>query len=177
MVKYRRDLPKLMKELSIPLIGAELGIAEGYFSNDLLENGMEKLYMVDAWATLPGRGDGSFAQEWHDANMKKALDRVAKHGDKAVILRGRTVDMAAMVPDESLGLVYLDAGHWYADVMADLQAWFPKLMAGGICAGHDYLASQYGVAQAVHDFTKGKFEVHVIRENKPEDAGFMFIKK
>lgn len=177
MIQYRRDLPKLMKELGIPLIGAELGVAEGYFSNDLLENGLEKLYMVDAWATLPGRGDGASPQEWHDANFKKALARVAKHGDNAIILRGTTVEMSQLVADGSLGLVYLDAGHWYADVMADLQAWVPKVRTGGVVAGHDYLSFQYGVHQAVQDFTIGKFEVHTIKENKPEDAGFMFIKK
>lgn len=174
MIQYRRDLPKLMKELGIPLIGAELGIAEGYFSNDLLENGLEKLYMVDAWATLPGRGDGASPQGWHDMNMKNALARVSKHGEKAVILRGKTVDMAALVPDGSLGLLYLDAGHWKEDVLADLRAWVPKVMAGGLVCGHDYENIAYGVKEAVHEFTK--LQVHTIRENKPEDSGFLFIK-
>lgn len=176
MIRYRNELPQLMKRLNLPMIGAELGIAEGYFSNDLLTGGLEKLYMVDAWATLPGRGDGAFPQEWHDANMKKAIERVAKHGNKAVILRGTTFEMAKEVPDESLGLIHLDAGHWYEDVWQDLHAWFPKLVRGGICSGHDYANRAYGVFQAVHDFTNGRYEVHTVRENKPEDAGFLFIK-
>lgn len=175
MIKHRTEIPDLMKRLGIPLIGAELGVAEGYNSNDLLEHGMEKLYLVDAWATLEGRGDGAFPQEWHDMNFKKTLDRVAKHGDKAVILRGTTLEMAKEIADGSLGLVYLDAAHWYHDVMADLHAWFPKVMKGGMIAGHDYANLSYGVYQAVQDFTRGRFEVHLIRENKPEDAGFLFL--
>lgn len=174
MVKHRIDLVKLLKDLKLPLIGAELGCAEGYFSNDLLEQGLEKLYMVDAWQTLPVKGDGGFPQDWHDGNFKAALKRVEKHGNKAVILRGLTTEMAKEVQDESLGLLYLDAGHDYESVMSDLRAWYPKLKTGGVCAGHDYMNTAYGVRQAVNDFTKRK--VFVIEENKPEDAGFLFIK-
>jgi len=156
------------------MIAAELGVAEGYHSAEMLANGVEKLYMVDAWTTLSGRGDGASPQEWHDMNMNAALARVEKYGDKAVILRGTTFEMAEKVPDNSLGLLYLDANHTYEGVTADLQQWFPKLVNGGVCAGHDYLSFQYGVWQAVHDFFKGK--IHTIKETKDEDAGFWFIK-
>lgn len=174
MVKHRIDLVKLLKDLKLPLIGAELGCAEGYFSNDLLEQGLEKLYMVDAWQTLPVKGDGGFPQDWHDSNFLAAMRRVEKHGSKAVVLRGMTTEMAKDVPDNSLGLLYLDAGHDYTSVKNDLIAWFPKLIHGGVCAGHDYLNTAYGVRQAVNDFTGKK--VFVIEENKKEDAGFLFIK-
>lgn len=177
MIKHRHDLPKLVKDLGLPLIGAELGVAEGYFSNDLLDGGLEKLYMVDAWATLNVKGDGANDQDWHDMNMNNALKRVRKHGDKAVVLRGLTAEMAFLVPDGSLGLLYLDAGHDYGSVLNDLQTWFPKVVSGGVIAGHDFLNTAYGVFQAVHDFTHGKFEVFTISENKPEDAGFLFLKK
>lgn len=177
MVTHRNKLPQLLKDLGLPLIGAELGVAEGYFSNDLLENGLTTLYMVDAWATLDVRGDGANSQSWHEANMNKALARVRKHGDKAVILRGLTRDMAHLVPDGSLGLLYLDAGHDYRSVMADLQNWFSKVCDGGVIAGHDYMNTAYGVNQAVRDFTNGKFKVYTISENKSEDAGFLFINK
>ena len=176
MIKYRHDLPQLMKDMGLPLTGAELGVAEGNFSNDLLNGGLEKLYLVDTWATLNVRGDAGFPQEWHDENLKKTLSKMAKHGEKFVILRGLTTEMAREVEDESLGLVYLDASHWYADVMNDLNAWFPKLVKGGICAGHDYANRAYGVAQAVGDFCKDKYSFNIIIENKPEDAGFIFIK-
>lgn len=174
MVKHRIDLVKLLKDLKLPLIGAELGCAEGYFSNDLLEQGLEKLFMVDAWQTLPVKGDGGFPQDWHDANFKAALQRVEKHGNKAVVLRGLTAEMAKEVPDNSLGLLYLDAGHDYNSVTADLHAWFPKVVQGGVIAGHDYLNTAYGVRQAVNDFRRKN--VFVIEENKKEDAGFLFIK-
>lgn len=176
MIRYRHSLPKLVKDLGLPMIGAELGCAEGYFSNDLLEGGFETLYMVDAWATLQVTGDGASPQSWHDKNFNDAMARVRKHGEKAVVLRGLTTDMAHLVADGSLGLLYLDAGHDYKSVMTDLETWFPKVCAGGVIAGHDYLNRAYGVYDAVRDFTTGKYEVHTLIENATVDAGFLFIK-
>lgn len=176
-LKYRRDLPALMRELNLPMIGVEVGVAEGYFSNDLLEGGIEKLYCVDIWNHEEVTGDGSMDQEWHNKNYRATMHRIAKHIDKAVILKGFSEAMSTKVPDNSLGLVYIDAGHSYPDVFMDLTIWLPKLVKGGICAGHDYLNQAYGVKRAVEDFTNGKYEVHLIPEDKDEDAGFWFLKK
>jgi hypothetical protein len=40
--------------------------------------------------------------------------------------------------------VYLDAGHTFPEVWADLEAWWPKVRAGGLVAGHDYLFGVFG---------------------------------
>lgn len=40
--------------------------------------------------------------------------------------------------DSSLDFVMLDAGHEYADLRSDIDAWWPKLRAEGILATHDY---------------------------------------
>lgn len=173
MITHRSNLHEIC-DTTLPAV--EVGCAEGYFSNDLLNMGFHKLYMVDTWQRIPtAKGDGANSQEWHDKNYQAAINRVLPHGEKAVFLRGLSVEMAKFVPDNSLGLVYLDAGHDYESVKTDLHAWFPKLVKGGIIAGHDYLNEAYGVKQAVHDFAKKHgFEVHLIAENKPEDAGFWF---
>jgi len=49
----------------------------------------------------------------------------------------------------SLDFVFIDAAHDYQNVLADIEAWFPKVK--GIIAGHDYSWSSE-VKQAVHDF-------------------------
>ena len=175
-LKYRRDLPIFMKELGIPLIGAEIGCAEGFNAADLLRNGMEKLYMVDIWQQADVKGDGANNDEWHEKNYRAAMFRIEQWKDKAVVLKGFSADMVKNVPDESLGLVYLDAGHSYPDVYMDLLMWFPKLMKGGIMAGHDYLNKAYGVKEAVAEFVGDRFKVSVIPEDKDEDAGFWFRK-
>ena len=50
-IQHRTELTDLLKFYDLPLTAAEIGIAEGYNSADLLNAGIEKLYMVDAWQT------------------------------------------------------------------------------------------------------------------------------
>lgn len=173
VVTHRVQLPALLRELGLPLTAVEIGIAEGFNSADLLNNGIELLYMVDAWRTLNVSGDGASPQAWHDKNYEAAKQRVSVWPSCHKILRGTSEEMAIYVPDNSLGLVYLDAGHSYVDVSKDLRLWYPKLVNGGVMAGHDMLNKSYGVYQAVVDFGR---PFNIIKENKDEDAGFYFFK-
>jgi len=61
MIKHRSDLYKLLPEDSVI---AELGVAEGYFSADILRwANVKKLYCVDAWGKIEGQtGDGNNPQ-------------------------------------------------------------------------------------------------------------------
>lgn len=71
-------------------------------------------------------------------------------------MHGSSVDVAATIDNESLDWVYIDAGHTYEDVKADLAAWIPKVRIGGIIAGHDYFDGnwdgvEFGVKKAVDE--------------------------
>ena len=174
MIKFRNELGTII-DLSLP--AAEIGVAEGLFSRDILSWGVSFLYMVDNWERIPGQfGDGDSDKEWHDKNYSDAINRVTPWLQKVKVLKGPSVDMAEQVPDESLGFVYLDACHTYDCVSADLEAWMQKLVPGGIMAGHDYLNKSYGVFEAVRDFTKGKYEVNTIPDIGKLHAGFWFKK-
>lgn len=48
--------------------------------------------------------------------------------------------------------IYLDAGHQYDDVMADLIAYWKVLRRGGVLFGDDYILGWIGLVRAVHDF-------------------------
>lgn len=39
--------------------------------------------------------------------------------------------------DESADLIFLDASHWYPEVVKDINNWYPKVKKGGILCGHD----------------------------------------
>lgn len=176
-IHSRSQLGELCKHLGMLTEAAEVGVAEGNFSKDLLNMGFTKLYMVDNWGTIEGvRGDGNFPQDWHDENLKKAKQQTSSFGERRIILKGLSKEMANHVPDNSLGLVYLDAGHDYTSVWFDLVHWFPKLKQGGIMAGHDYTNPDYGVHQAVNDWAARKnIKVNLISENGG-DASFWFQK-
>jgi hypothetical protein len=172
MITYRSELHKII-DLSLP--AAEIGVAEGLFSRDILTWGVVKLYMVDLWAHQPDvTGDGNSSQEWHEINYENAMRLVYPFGEKAVVLRGMSAEMASKVPDESLGFLYLDAAHDYDNVLKDLQHWVPKVVRGGVIAGHDYLNPAYGVKEAVMEFTKNKFKVQPIPDISTVHAGFWF---
>jgi hypothetical protein len=95
-----------------------------------------------------------------------------------VILKGFSHKMANEVPDESLGMVYIDADHSYHGAKADLHSWVRKVVKGGIVAGHDYLNPTYGVNRAVQEFTANEFPIHILEmEQGVNNAGFYFIKK
>jgi hypothetical protein len=180
MITYRIELPKLMREKRLPMVAVELGVAEGLHSYDLLNNGIEKLYSIDAWDTIQNQlGDGGSEKSWHLKNFESAKERLKQFGEKSVILRGFTNEMATIIPDDSCGLVYIDADHSYEGVKRDINAYWSKLVRGGIMALHDYEsdAETYGVKQAVTEFAKeNHLTVYLLPENRPADAGAYFIK-
>lgn len=174
-IKHRTELNKLM---GTDLIGAEVGVASGLNSNDMLMDWpMKTLYLVDVWQTIKGQsGDASSGQEWHDFNLESTKRLMKRHGKKAVFMKGKSVEIAPKIENNSLDFIYLDSDHSYDGVRADLLAWFHKVKTGGVIAGHDYLSRQYGVHRAVNEFAAGSYEVFTVPEHKREDASFYFIK-
>lgn len=173
-IKYRRELYKLLPP---NFHSVEIGVAEGYFSAEILESGAGLHYMVDAWQYLPQYGDGGNAQTWHDQNYFAAVARVAKYDGRVKILRGLSTHMAHEIPDGSLDLVYIDGDHSYDGCKADINAYWSKLKIGGIMAFHDFEAPEYGVKPAVLEFAyNNDVGFFMIREDKPEDAGAYLIK-
>jgi len=52
----------------------------------------------------------------------------------------------------SFDMVFIDGGHSYAMVKADILAYTPLVRAGGIVSGHDYTTSRFkGVSKAVNE--------------------------
>ncbi len=173
-IELRSELHLL---LPTDFTSAEIGVAEGYFSADILSWGAAKHYMVDAWQQLVQTGDGGYPQEWHDNNYYAAFARVQKYGERAVILRGISDHMAHQIPAESLDFVYIDGDHSYYGVKRDIAAYWPKLKWGGVMAFHDYENDAYGVKGAVLEFAENNhLHVNKIPEKSIADAGAWFKK-
>lgn len=179
-IQFRRDLIKLINEFKVPRVVAEIGVAEGLFSCEMLNWGIDRIYCVDNWAHIPDvKGDGNNNAAWHEKNMDQALWRLydyAERGISVIIMKDLSHKAAKMVRNKHLGLLYLDADHSKEGLMRDLETWFPKVVEGGIVAGHDYLNPAYGVNAAVKEFCDDRFPIHLIPEQKSEDAGFWFQK-
>ena len=48
--------------------------------------------------------------------------------------------------------MYIDAGHYFEDVIADLRNWWPLVRLGGAVFGDDFSPNFPGVEQAVRSF-------------------------
>src|SRR5271156_1406698 len=112
-IRYRSELYKVIKALGD---GAEIGVAEGRFSEEILkwtDRIFPNFYLVDRWKQVYGRGDGAFPQSWHDSNYEQMAIRIKPFGSRVTILRGESTEVAKYVPPNSLAFLYIDADHSY----------------------------------------------------------------
>lgn len=170
VIKHRIELVGLLKQFGVSGPVVEVGVAEGLFSKDLLDAGVDFLHMVDNWATIPGiRGDGNFPQEWHDANYKKAYENVSHHSNFEM-MKMLSQQASVLFQDGSLAMVYHDADHSYKGVRNDIKAWWNKVKPGGIMAFHDYFMPEYGVRKAVEEMFPDA-QYNFILEKDLKDSG------
>ena len=139
--------------------GAEIGVERGLYSEELCQhNPSVRLYCIDSWKAYHGYRD-HVSQEKLDGFYEETKTRLSPY-PRAVILREFSVTAAGRFQDSELDFVYLDGNHALEYVIADLAAWTPKVRAGGLIAGHDFvkykLPNQIQVVPAVRAWTEAK---------------------
>lgn len=132
----RKDLAVLFRELGYRC-GAEIGVWRGEYSAALCQTvpGLH-LVCVDPWRAYAAYGDPKNQQSRLDEAYRVACAALAPY--RCDIKRLTSLEAAKTVSDGSLDFVYLDGNHGKSFVLADLEAWVPKVRAGGVIAGHDY---------------------------------------
>lgn len=66
-----------------------------------------------------------------------ALGNFAAHGIRIVPWAATSLDTARVIADETMDGVFIDASHDWQAVVADCEAWWPKIKSGGWLCGHD----------------------------------------
>ena len=135
--------------------GAELGLWEGATMDRVLRD-CPRISMigVDLWKPQPRNPGPEGYEGWdHDKHEATCRTRLGAYGDRATIIKGRTVAAAKQVEDGTLDFVFIDADHSERAVRADIRAWGPKLKPGGWMMGHD--VNWDGVRAAVDDLVPG----------------------
>lgn len=157
-------------------IGAELGVAGGYFSESLLLSGrFRTLYSIDSWS-----------DHHNDAEFKSVKKRLRWYGRRSMVLRSTFEEALHKIPDGTLNFLYVD-GYAHTGMNATVLAdWLPKLANNAVVAGHDYCrrmwpANVAGIDQvaAAHEFQRITAVPGIITTND-EDAipsFYMYYKK
>jgi Methyltransferase domain/galactosyl transferase GMA12/MNN10 family len=172
--RSRTQLAAIVSQRShIPLIGAEVGVQRGNFSDYLLtSSNYSRFYCIDAWKEIPGQLDiANVCNQKQDNLFIATQNRLRRYGDKVCFIRKASTEAAMDIPDASLDFVYIDADHSYEGCLADLKAYYPKLKQGGVLAGHDYLngklpEGEFGVRRAVEEFLSALESAYLFTTNE-----------
>ena len=143
-------------------ICAEIGVWQGGFSRRILQlRKPRELHLIDPWQFVPSLPErmygGSFAKSQcdMDAIMASVIDRFAD-SEAVKVHRTTSLEAAKIFPDGYFDWVYIDGDHSYDAVLADLNAWFPKVKPGGKIVLDDYTwldeTRTLSVKAAAHDF-------------------------
>lgn len=118
------------------LVGAEIGVAEGYNAESILETlNIKKLFLID-----PTRF------------VKAVKTRLSRFNVELVFLQ-KTSEEAVNDVTEPLDFVYIDGNHNYDFVSRDIHFYYPLVKKGGVLGGHDYACEWPSVVKAVNEFS------------------------
>lgn len=161
---HRIDVAKIINLMGLRK-GAEIGVAGGHFSEILCQNITDcELLCVDFWGT-----------SWSKKLEHPARRRLGAYN--TTLIKAKSVEAAASVPDGSLDFVYIDAAHDFDNVMLDLITWSKKVRGGGIVAGHDYdRPHRKGVVPAVNAYTKQHRISEWFLTDQKREASFIWMK-
>jgi hypothetical protein len=154
---HRNDLAQLFAELGFKR-GAEIGVAEGKFSEVLLKANPEcELLLVDPWERYSGNPQNK-TEEKHGFARQETLRKTAPYPNVRVY---DDTSMAAVetVDYNYLDYVYVDANHLFDYCIMDLIEWSKRVRSGGIVSGDDFYQLDQrrwiggGVVEAVQAYT------------------------
>jgi predicted O-methyltransferase YrrM len=149
---YRHQIPTLLNAINAKRI-CEVGVRNGEHLVDLLTSVASQVVAVDLWQETGKRSEND---ECHtQTELDEQCINVAALSPRILVDRCSSVVAATHYHDGYFDFVYIDADHTEAAVEADIQAWWPKVRAGGILAGHDY----YEVSPTCKDGTQINFGV------------------
>lgn len=117
-------------------LAVEVGTHRGEFADLLLRTWAGNLRCVDHYRPDYHPSDpAAMGNRTEDYNAARSLLNVHKNRFKFIVDTSEAA--SKKFSDKSVGFVYIDANHEVAEVTNDIHLWYPKLIDGGILAGHD----------------------------------------
>lgn len=160
--RMRDNLPAL-RELAEALppggLLVEIGSFAGESTRVFLEVGL-RVHAIDPWDNAAR--DRLHEGAWNfDPNhrwpfdmetVEQTFDDLAEtFADRLTKRKGYDWVFVNEYDDESVDAIYIDSVHTYADTLATILRWKPKVRPGGFLCGHDFSWAFPGVCQAVRE--------------------------
>jgi GT2 family glycosyltransferase len=156
------DWPDLYEQLVAGLpsgshvveVGAWKGQSAAFMGVEIANSGKDLRYdVVDTWEGSPDEPDHLADPDVQNGRLYDVfLANTAPVRQYVRPIRSTSVEAASSYPDASLDVVFIDGDHTTDAVVADLQAWWPKVKPGGVLLGHD--RDWPSVQLAVHAFVQ-----------------------
>ncbi len=163
---HRAFLLKLLPQQSV---GAEIGVFEGKFTDQILRMVKPReLHLVDPWKHESEEvyktawfGGAAGGQAGMDARLARVQARFARGiaAGRLKIQRGYSDAVIGGFPDAYFDWIYIDGNHLYEFVQKDLELAWRKVRPGGVICGDDYGEGGWwegGVKRAVDEFITAK---------------------
>jgi hypothetical protein len=171
------DRAALLRLLPPASVGAELGVFDGVFSEEILSIARPKqLFLVDLWneTTEIIRFDDQHRRCLHRLTGAEAWQAVRTRlsapilsGNVQLICAEACHWLRSCLP-KSLDWVYLDDNHLYDHVAEELERAIRCVKPGGWLMGHDYCEVLPGVKQAVDEFCGNRrLSIDILTDEAP----------
>lgn len=148
---FYRYVSSIVRFVRFVEVGVYSGASCAFMTRQLLDRGTPfELYAVDLWDRVNSETNYERIVDtpiWLEFTTRLQREHLLQH---VCVVQKESVEAAAGFADSSLDFVFIDANHAYDHVIADIQAWKPKIARSGMLAGHDY-GEPCGVKQAVDE--------------------------
>jgi hypothetical protein len=132
----------------------EVGCWTGHSTSILAKKA--KTIVVDNFGGNEGTPLKEFARDNKVKDMFVENMKTLNLWDKIQLFIMDSSEAHKYIKDNSISLMFIDAGHTYEDVKNDLINYIPKVVKGGILCGHDYESDTYDERYINEDYVDGK---------------------
>ncbi|KAF4650005.1 hypothetical protein FOL47_001518 [Perkinsus chesapeaki] len=90
-----------------------------------------------------------------DPNLNEdAKSDFIQFGRRAMIYHNTSSEVAEVIPNESIDMLFVDGPHTYNNVQNDLERWYVKVAPNGVVSGHDFTCQHPPLMWAVVEFAR-----------------------
>ena len=146
---FLHDIAKRMESV------IELGSWKGKSTHAICSSKCPKVTAIDTWMGSLAEPDAHAQAK--DGSVFEEFKRNLAGFDNLTMIQKDINDAVLDVPDKSVDMIFLDAGHTYEEVKNDIRKW--KNKAKIVLCGHDYCEAWPGVIQSVNEELNGPDEV------------------